>query len=47
MITITLTGGRGTVTGELVHMNPNYWVVLDNGTERFVPTFIIADSVRH
>jgi hypothetical protein len=46
MIVIRLTGGRGTVTGQLVHINPNYVAVLVGGVERFVPQRIIATMKR-
>ncbi len=46
MTVIQLTGGRGTVTGEVIHINPNYVVVLAGGRERYVPQRIIADMRR-
>lgn len=48
MITvIRLTGGRGIVRGEIIHMNPNYVVIIDqSGTERYVPQHIIATMKR-
>lgn len=42
--TIRLTGGRGTVEGEIVHANPNYtFVVALEGSEITVPADLIAD----
>jgi len=39
---IRLTGGRGTVVGEIIHINPNYLVVLDDvGVEVYVAQRII------
>jgi ribosomal protein L24 len=43
MIVIRLTGGRGTVTGQLVHINPNYVAVLVGG----VGTVRAATDHRH
>lgn len=45
--TITLTGGRGTVVGEVIHANPNYTFLVDAaGKEITVPAELIAEVTR-
>jgi ribosomal protein L16/L10AE len=46
MTAIRLSGGRGSVVGQLVHINPNYVVIMVDGVERFVPQWIIATMKR-
>lgn len=43
--TVHLTRDRGSVTGELVHANPNYLVlVLDDGTDKFIASTDVAST---
>jgi hypothetical protein len=45
MTSIKLAGGRGIVCGNVVHMNPNYWYVIDaTGTGITVPVDLIESA---